>query len=145
MEALFAGIFVSLAISELTGFSPGGVVVAGYLALFVSQPAWLAGTLLLALLTFGAVRLIGSRTLLYGRREFAVYVLTGICFNQAASLLSSAAYMPWDVSILVIGYLIPGLIARDFARQGIINTCLAMGLAVTATRLVVLAGEGLLW
>ena len=39
---LFSGIAVSLLLTELTGFSPGGVVVAGYLAMFIEQPRWLA-------------------------------------------------------------------------------------------------------
>ena len=32
MHFLFIGILVSLFITETTGFSPGGIVVAGYLA-----------------------------------------------------------------------------------------------------------------
>jgi hypothetical protein len=32
---LFTGIVVALALTELTGFSPGGIVVAGYLAMFL--------------------------------------------------------------------------------------------------------------
>ena len=56
MHFLFVGILVSLFITETTGFSPGGVVVAGYLALFAQQPAWLAGTVAVATATWGAVR-----------------------------------------------------------------------------------------
>ena len=42
MHFLFIGILVSLFVTETTGFSPGGVVTAGYLALFALQFAgWL--------------------------------------------------------------------------------------------------------
>jgi len=141
---LFSGIMVSLILTELTGFSPGGVVVAGYLAMFVLQPKWLIGTLVAALLTYGLVEIVKNHVLLYGRRLFAVYVLTGIIVSQlAASLLLHSEVAQWG--FLVIGYLLPGLIARDFARQGILLTSLWLALAIALTRLVVLAGEGWLW
>ena len=141
---LFSGIAVALVLAELTGFSPGGVVVAGYLAMFIEQPRWLAGTYLAALLTYGILALVRNRVLLYGRRLFALYVLTGILVAQIAgwALLRSATP---ELSLLVIGYLIPGLIAKDFARQGLVPTTLWLAVAILVTRLVVLAGEGFLW
>lgn len=141
---LFTGIAVSLLLTELTGFSPGGVVVAGYLAMFVEQPRWLAGTLLAALLTYGLIALVKDHVLLYGRRLFAAYVLTGILVAQLASWAFLRSSTP-ELGILVIGYLIPGLIAKDFGRQGILATTLWLAVAILVTRLVVLAGEGLLW
>lgn len=141
---LFAGIAVSLLITEYTGFSPGGIVVVGYLAMFALQPSWLVGTMLTALLTYGIIKLVESHMLLYGRRLFAIYVITGMFVSQVASWI----FMPKtaaDTGIMIIGYLIPGLIARDFARQGISRTVLWLAVAVLLTRLTVLAGEGALW
>lgn len=144
MHVLFIGIVVSLLTAEFTGFSPGGIVVAGYLALFLGQPVWLGGTLAAALATLAVGRLLERRLLLYGRRQFAVYILAGMLIGQGAMLLTrGASYLDWG--LLVIGYLVPGLIARDFARQGIIPTLLALALAVALTALASLAGEGLLW
>ena len=144
MHLLFVGILVSLFIAETTGFSPGGIVVAGYLALFAYQPVWLAGTLVVALLTWGAVRLLERRVLLYGRRLFAMHLLTGMLFGQAAMLLGRGL-THWDWGISVIGWVIPGLLSHDFDRQGLGPTVLATALAVVLIRLVSLAGEGLLW
>ena len=141
---LFSGIAVALVLAELTGFSPGGVVVAGYLAMFIEQPRWLAGTYGAALLTYLLVGLVRDHLLLYGRRLFAVYVLTGILVSQIAGWLLLQSSVP-ELSLLVIGYLIPGLIAKDFARQGIGATTLWLAIAIVLTRLIVLAGEGLLW
>ena len=42
---LFIGVAVSLLVTELTGYSPGGVIVAGYLSLFLFQPLWAGGNL----------------------------------------------------------------------------------------------------
>ena len=82
--------------------------------------------------------------LLYGRRQFAIYILAGMLIGQGAMLLTRGGnYFDWG--LLVIGYLVPGLIARDFARQGVVPTLLALALAVALTALAGLAGEGLLW
>ncbi len=142
MYIIFAGIAIALLVTELTGYSPGGIVAAGYLALFAGQPVWLAGTLAAALATFAVVRGLETRLLLYGRRQFAIYLLTGMLVGQAAMLLTRGNSR-WESGILVIGYLVPGLIARDFTRQGIIATLVATGLTVALIRLLALAGEGL--
>lgn len=141
---LFSGIAVSLVLTEITGFSPGGIVVAGYLSMFIMQPKWIIGTLIAALLTYGLVEFVKSHMLLYGRRLFAIYVLTGILVAQAAAWLLMIRAVS-DLEILVIGYLIPGLIARDFSRQGVWLTALWLVVAVVLTRLLVLVGESWLW
>ncbi len=141
---LFSGIAVSLLITELTGFSPGGVVVAGYLAMFALQPSWLIGTMIVALLTYGIVKTVQSHMLLYGRRLFIIYMITGMFVSQMISWFFMASSTA-NAGIMIIGYLIPGLIARDFARQGIIKTVLWLAVAIILTRLIVLAGEGVLW
>lgn len=144
MHELFIGILVSLAVTELTGYSPGGIVVAGYLALFAAQPAWLVSTGMAAIATYLFVKLLERRLLLFGRRLFAFYVLVGLLISQAAISLSRGEYgLNWG--IVVIGYLVPGLIARDFGRQGIIPTILATALSVVLTCLIYWAGDGLVW
>lgn len=146
MHILFIGIIVSLLVTELTGYSPGGIVAAGYLAMFFFHPMWLAGTFIAAGLTFMLAMLLQSRLLVYGRRQFALYVLIGMLVSQGAMLLSRGGVNAFsDISLVVVGYLIPGLIARDFARQGVASTLLVTTLAVVLTRLAVLAGEGFVW
>ena len=144
MHFLFIGILVSLFVTETTGFSPGGVVTAGYLALFALQPVWLAGTLAVALVTWGVVRLRGRRLLLYGRRLFAMHLLTGMLLGQAL-MLAGRGLTHWDWGISVIGWIIPGLLSRDFDRQGLGPTVAVTALAVVLIRLVALLGDGLLW
>ncbi len=144
MHFLFIGILVSLFITETTGFSPGGIVAAGYLALFALQPAWLGGTLTVALLCWGIVRLLGRRLLLYGRRLFAMHLLVGMLLGQAVMLFGRNLSQE-DWSLTVIGWIIPGLLSRDFDRQGFLPTMVATGLAVALTRLITMLGDGLLW
>ena len=144
MHFLFIGILVSLFVTETTGFSPGGVVTAGYLALFALQPVWLAGTLAVSLVTWGVVRLLGRWLLLYGRRLFAMHLLTGMLLGQAL-MLAGRGLTHWDWGISVIGWIIPGLLSRDFDRQGLGPTVAVTALSVVLIRLVALLGDGLLW
>ncbi len=144
MHFLFIGILVSLFVTETTGFSPGGVVTAGYLALFALQPVWLAGTLAVALVTWGVVRLLGRWLLLYGRRLFAMHLMTGMLLGQAL-MLAGRGLTHWDWGISVIGWIIPGLLSRDFDRQGLGPTVAVTALAVALIRLLALLGDGLLW
>ena len=143
-ETLCIGIVVSLLVTELTGFSPGGIIVAGYLAMFFFQPVWLLGTLAAALITYGIMKLLEERLLLYGRRQFAISLLLGVLISQLLMRLA-AGYGQGDWVLLVVGYLVPGLMARDFSRQGVGATLLVTALAVVLTRAAVLTGDGLLW
>ena len=144
MHFLFIGILVSLFVTETTGYSPGGVVVAGYLALFALQPAWLTGTVAVAVLAWGLVRLLENRLFLYGRRLFAMHLLVGMLLGQAV-MLAGRGLSHWDWGVSVIGWIVPGLLSRDFDRQGFGPTILATALAVVIIRLIGLLGDGWIW
>ena len=47
--ALIIAVVVSLALTELVGLSPGGIIVPGYVALLLDRPLALATFLLIAL------------------------------------------------------------------------------------------------
>ena len=118
--------------------------MAGYLALFARQPVWLAGTLAVALASWGVVRLLSSYLLLYGRRLFAMHLLTGLLLGQAV-MLYGRGWAEWDWGVNVIGWIVPGLLSRDFDRQGFLPTLAATALAVALIWLVAMLGDGLLW
>lgn len=130
--------------AETTGYSPGGIVVAGYLAMFAQQPVWLAGTLAVSLASWALVRLLENYLLLYGRRLFAMHLLAGMLLGQGVMLLGRGA-AHWDWGLSVIGWIVPGLLARDYDRQGFLPTVLAAALAVLLVRLVSLVGDGWWW
>ena len=131
-------------VAETTGYSPGGIVVAGYLAMFAQQPVWLAGTLAVSLASWALVRLLENYLLLYGRRLFAMHLLAGMLLGQGVMLLGRGA-AHWDWGLSVIGWIVPGLLARDYDRQGFLPTVLAAALAVLLVRLVSLVGDGWWW
>jgi poly-gamma-glutamate biosynthesis protein PgsC/CapC len=138
-ELPFLGLLFSLAFIALTGVYPGGIIVPSYLVLFLGQPQRLVGTLGAALLTW-AVYLLASRWLiLFGRRRFVFLILVGglwAFFWQAAV----PSLFPASLEFAVIGWVIPGLIASHFERQGVVLTTAALILVT-----VLLGWTGRIW
>ena len=83
-------------------------------------------TVLAALVTYATVKLLGNVILLYGRRTMVFSVLAGFLFGYLTRYLlvfNAAADLGVDATLLQsIGYIIPGLIANWFERQGILRT-----------------------
>ncbi|MEA1964690.1 MAG: poly-gamma-glutamate biosynthesis protein PgsC/CapC, partial [Candidatus Aerophobetes bacterium] len=51
-QAIGIGIVVSFLFYEIVGLSPGGIVVPGYIALFLTQPTRILITLIISLITY---------------------------------------------------------------------------------------------
>ena len=134
--AIALGIAVSLLVSEAIGISAAGLVVPGYLALHLDQPARLAATFAVALATWALVRFGLSRlVVLYGRRRLAVAVLAGFLLNVLAErLLLALPAQPVDAR--VIGYIVPGLIASEAVSQGVVPTFAVTLLVAVVVRLL---------
>jgi poly-gamma-glutamate biosynthesis protein PgsC/CapC len=134
--AIALGIAVSLLVSEVVGISAAGLVVPGYLALHLDQPARLAATFAVALATWALVRFGLSRlVVLYGRRRLAVAVLAGFLLNVLAErLLLALPAQPVDAR--VIGYIVPGLIASEAVSQGVVPTFAVTLLVAVVVRLL---------
>ena len=122
-QIILLGVLVSLAFTELTGLS-AGLIVPGYLVLCLESPQRIAYTLALSLCAVGLCRLLVRVVILYGRRRFAVLLVLTYFVDLA---LRTVGLVPGGLSM--IGVLIPGILAREFDRQGIADTLLA----VTAT------------
>ena len=133
--ALTIGIVVSLALTEVIGLSAGGIIVPGYVALLLDRPAALAGFLLVAAASYGIVRALSMVLMLYGNRRFAVAVLTGLTLGAGAqwASLSAPLYVEW----VGLGLIVPGLLAHQFDRQGILPTLAMLAIAAPLVRLIV--------
>lgn len=136
-QAILLGVLVSLLYTELTNLS-AGLIIPGYLALNLHSPLRLLFTLAVAAAAVGMCRLLARVVILYGRRRFALLILL-------TCLLSAAAKASGLVDISAIGIIIPGLIAREFDRQGFVTTLLSLGVTTGFTALcLLLLGRGLL-
>ena len=126
------GLVVSLLFSELFGLVPGGLVVPGYIALYLHRPGEVLMTLAAALITFALVRAASSAVIIYGRRRTVLMVLTGYLVGLAMSQLAGGYDDPLDV----IGHIIPGLIAIWLDRQGVTETVSSLITISAVVRLI---------
>ncbi|MCR4425510.1 MAG: poly-gamma-glutamate biosynthesis protein PgsC [Firmicutes bacterium] len=131
------GLIASFLFTELTGLYAGGLVVPGYLALYLDQPVRVAFTFGVALLTYVIVWALSSFVIMYGRRRFMAMVLVGFWLGWFA-LRFGGRVPSAGQELRVIGYIIPGLIANDMARQGVARTFAAVLLISAAVRLVLI-------
>ncbi len=162
--AIGIGLLVTLLVTEAFGIAAGGLVVPGYMALKLVQPVNVAITILVALATFAIIRILSSFVVLYGRRMTALCIITAYLIGSLIELaigggialdslqlargtlspdsetdaLNQLAADPVFVEIGVIGYIIPGLIALWFNRQGIMQTLSALVVTSVLVRLVLI-------
>jgi len=134
-ELTFLGLLLSLLYVGITGLYPGGIIVPSYLVLFLNQPARIAGSLIAALLTFLCFRLVSRYVILFGRRKFVFMVLVGGIWTLL-SLRMLPVLFPLSLEFRVIGWVIPGLIANNFDRQGVIVTTASLVTVTVATHLL---------
>ena len=140
--AIALGITFNLVFTEVFGFTSAGLVVPGYLALYLDQPSRLVATLLLSLATWVAVRYGMARLIvLYGRRRLGVTVLVGFVLNAALNL-ALRELPPQPLDLRVIGYIVPGIIANEALSQGVISTLATTLLIAALVRLALLGITG---
>lgn len=137
--AIGLGLVVSLLLSEVLGVASAGMVVPGYLALYLTMPGQLAVTLVAAGLTYGSIRLLGDFLIVYGRRRTAIAILLGYLLGSIVGRAGAFYFEPTVVGAdAVIGYIIPGLIAIWMDRQGLVETLSALTVCSVLVRLLLL-------
>lgn len=145
------GLLVTLLLVEAFGLAAGGLVVPGYVALKLMQPWSVALTLIAAQLTFMAVRTLSSFMVIYGRRKTALMILIGYLLGSLLDLTlggvfslgtgpagASEANQFAHFELSVIGYIIPGLIAIWFDRQGVLKTLVGLIVSSVLVRLLLI-------
>ncbi len=149
MEALVSlsigiGLVVSLTFSEMLGLTAGGMVVPGYVALYMDRPIIIILTLLVSYLTYFIVHSLSAVMIIYGRRRTVLMILVGFAMG---ALLRSFGTLPLPMATIdlsIIGYIIPGLIAIWIDRQGLVESVSALLIASVIVRIIlilILGGE----
>lgn len=136
------GLAASLLYGELFGLAAGGMVVPGYMALYANKPLDVGLTLLAALLTFGILKGLSQIAIVYGRRRTALTILIGYLIGLVFRMWLDSGTTPFTEGA-IIGFIIPGLIAIWYQRQGVLETTLSLLTAAVIVRmvLVVLVGD----
>ena len=136
--AVTIGLVFSLKSYEIFGLAAGGIVVPGYISLQLSQPDRLLGTIIVSLVTFVLIKLISSYTFLYGRRQMVLSLLIGCLLANASRYFLSIDLTSSTIQLQAVGWVIPGLIAHWFAKQGIFRTICVLLITSVLVRLIVI-------
>ncbi len=137
IESVGVGILLSFIFTELTGLYTGGIIVPGYLAFFWETPLRILATIITALLTYFIVNILSNYVIMYSRRRFTACVIIGYLIGWYYRTLF-IQYLPLTEDIRVIGYIIPGLLANDMLRQGILSTIASLTIVSILVRLIML-------
>jgi len=134
------GLVVCLIFVGYLGLSTGGMVVPGYFALVMNHPNSVILTLIVALVVFGIVKVLSRFLIIYGRRRIAMIMLIGFILGALFRYLFSSYTFVENVGgvLTVIGYIIPGLIALSFDRQGMIETTASLLVAASIVRILLI-------
>ena len=138
---IIIGIVVSTIIYKQTGRTLGGVIVCGYLALFIGQPIHIVVTLTMAYLTYQIVHNhLKKRYMLNGRKLFEVEILIGLVLQISwFTVVKLIARTDIDAAAFYgIGFVLPGVIAHDMGRQSPFNTLGSIFLGVFIVSLIII-------
>tara|TARA_B100000029_G_C17312339_1_gene864873 strand:- start:449 stop:889 length:441 start_codon:yes stop_codon:yes gene_type:complete len=137
--AVGLGIVLSLFLTETLGVMAGGVIVPGYIALYLHDPLRIAGTFLISLITFGTIKFLSKFIFIYGKRRLVLSLLFGFFLGY----LSKLYFFGQDIiNLAVIGNIIPGLIASWMDRQGVVRTISVILLTAGTVQLLIICISG---
>jgi poly-gamma-glutamate biosynthesis protein PgsC/CapC len=130
------GIILSLVLSEALGVTAGGIIVPGYISLFLDHPFQVVSTFLVAILVWLIIKGLSRVMFLYGKRRIVLALILGFFFGY----LSRTIYVDTESikSVAVIGNIIPGLIANWMDRQGVVRTVSVVLLTAVIVKLLVI-------
>jgi poly-gamma-glutamate biosynthesis protein PgsC/CapC len=136
------GLAVGLLFTELFGLAVGGMIVPGYIALFLNRPLEVALTLGAGLVTFAIVHALSSVVIIYGRRRTVLMILVGYLIGMLIRWSTTGITPGVADDYVVIGFIIPGLIAIWLDRQGVFSTICSLATASVVVRLVLVVFFG---
>ena len=127
--AIGIGMCLSLILTETLGITAGGVIVPGYIALYLHEPFKIFITFGVALIVVLLIKILSNFMFIYGKRRLVLSFLLGFFFGYLSKI-----YL--DPSLSSIGNIIPGLLASWMDRQGIAKTMAVLIIIAVATRLI---------
>ena len=133
--AIGIGMCLSLILTETLGVTAGGVIVPGYIALYMHEPFKIIITFSVSLLVLFIIRFLSNYIFIYGKRRLVLSLILGFFFGYLSKI-----YLDSDLSS--IGNIIPGLLASWMDRQGALKTISVVIIIAVATRLILIVLTG---
>ena len=136
--AITLGLIFSLLSYEVFGLAAGGIVVPGYIALQLAHPDRLIGILIVSLLTYIIIKVLSRYTFLYGRRQMVLSLLVGCLLANFSRHFLIIDFASTTMELAAVGWVISGLIAHWFAKQGIFKTISVLFITSVLVRLILI-------
>ena len=157
--AIGVGMCLSLFLTETLGVTAGGVIVPGYIALFLHEPIQIIVTFSISLLVLFILRILSNFMFIYGKRRLVLCLLLGFFFGYLSKIYfdfeilnafinSDSEIVNFDIKwlqeygLISIGNIIPGLIASWMDRQGTVRTISVIMIIAVLTRLIIILISG---
>jgi len=131
------GMVLSLFLTETLGVTAGGIIVPGYIAMNLDDPLRVITTFSISFVVFIIIKVFSSFMLIYGKRRLVFALLLGFLFG----LLTKNTDNYLDIlkyDFIVIGNIIPGLIANWMDRQGVLRTLFTILITSSVTKLFIM-------
>jgi gamma-polyglutamate biosynthesis protein CapC len=140
--AIGLGIILSLWLTEWLGVTAGGIIVPGYIAMYLHDPLRVLATFTISILVFLVVQGLSQFLLIYGKRRLVLSLLLGFFLGYVSRNYLAVEFqtMGWD--FYTIGYIIPGLIASWMDRQGVLRTLSVIIITASIVQLAVMLISG---
>jgi poly-gamma-glutamate biosynthesis protein PgsC/CapC len=120
-ETFFIGIVLAVLYTEVTDLYPGGIIVPAYFAFHMNEPLRLLGTVGIAVLSLVLFQFLSRYIILFGKRRFVIFILLGAVLSQVW-ILVLPQFLPAVAGFPILGWVIPGLLANNLAKQRLLPT-----------------------
>ena len=132
------GMVLSLFLTETMGVTAGGIIVPGYIAMNLENPERLAVTFGVSIITFLLIKLLSQYIMVYGKRRLVLALLIGFLLGYLSRSENMITAGLGTTDFIVIGNIIPGLIANWMDRQGVLRTISTVLITAGITKLCIM-------
>ena len=148
------GMVLSLLATVTLGVTAGGIIVPGYIAMHMDpeHSIMIVATFGISIITFLIIKTLSRFILIYGKRRLVLALLLGFLLGYLTRSDFLLGYLTqWEDKLfiklilrgdlVVIGNIIPGLIANWMDRQGVLRTICTVLIISSITRLIIITLE----
>ena len=132
------GMVLSLFLTETLGVTAGGIIVPGYIAMNLENPERLVITFGISIITFLLIKLLSRYIMVYGKRRLVLALLIGFLLGYLSRSENIITAGLGTTDFMVIGNIIPGLIANWMDRQGVLRTICTVLITAGVTKLIIM-------
>ena len=134
------GMVLSLLATETLGVTAGGIIVPGYIAMHMNLEnfSMIVATFGISIITFLIIKVLSNFILIYGKRRLVLALLLGFILGYFTRSENNILSGLMETDFIVIGNIIPGLIANWMDRQGVLRTIFTILITAGVTKLFIM-------